>query len=367
MNSIQCLGCLKIMEVEVGKEKLKWFHHSSQTKCQGSFSFYPFMEDVQIKGSLMRNVLEVVSFEEHEFVDVDNGENSVAGGVIDEVPVVTNVDKIILGDFDDEIYEIQKKLALMGVIAFDKFTRKLRRSNISNAQLPIPEAADLMEILKFGVECRLSDEEGDRLMRLLNTYTIKHSAKVGALPATWKTIEDCIEECTQDVSFLKRYERPLDARFFGDRIIGKPDELLQPFVGFMLNLHVVVGKMFLEMDLADFEESFASDCSHVDSVGDHDRILSDFSTGDLAKKFAEAHKNYVYEVAEGEDDIKPVDVFINISFDETSVSKVGTASLTPTYFSIMNCNGKSYKYEVGGYIPYKLPHDLTTMKVRICS
>ena len=368
MVYINCLGCKKSLRVLEGKESRAWVNHCMQTKCslEKGFTFEELSDEEGQRKSWMRKELEKVAFNDanevlFENVEKDDGEIFAMEGV----PEVQNAHLTVLGEFSDEILDAQRTLASLGEVALDKFSQKMRNidSSSQTRKLPKPDVADMMQVLKFGVDTRLSAEQGDRLMKLLNSYTSKHSANVSALPSTWKTMEDCVEECTKDMSFVRKYERPLDVRLFGLYHPEKTSELLKPFVGFMLNLKVLVGKMFLEMDLRDFDETFFEECGHTDVNGDHDRVLSGFSTGDLAKRFAEANKNYDFNVAEGSEGEKPVDVFINVSFDETSVSKVGTTSLTPTYFSIMNCYGKSYKYEVGGYLPYKFPYDDTFLKV----
>ena len=41
MISIQCKGCLKIMEVEEGKEKLKWFNHRDELGLEDDLILNP--------------------------------------------------------------------------------------------------------------------------------------------------------------------------------------------------------------------------------------------------------------------------------------------------------------------------------------
>ena len=365
MLRIQCIDCKKIIGVMKGRESEKWFHHKKQTKCEKEFSIE--ITEVENQKDIMSKELEIFQFVDHQNEmniqdfgsdqgigdDIDDGEaNEVELLDGDETP-----GKIYLGDFSEEILDLQERLAGLGVNAAETFASKVRSSHC-----PDPDVSDLMEILKFGVDCHLSRDQGDKLMKLLSRYSTKHVLKVN-LPTSWRTMEDCIEKSTEGISFVKKYVRPLEEKFFGKYNPDKPESLLETINGFMLNLKVVVGKMFLEMDVCDFNSHYVQDTEHDDEFGRTDRLLSSFSTGDLAKKFHDASKNYVYEVEEGAEDVRPVDVFINISFDETSVSKVGSTSLTPTYFSIMNCSNSSYKYEVGGYIPYKLPHDDTFLKV----
>jgi hypothetical protein len=142
-----------------------------------------------------------------------------------------------------QILDMQKLLASLGEKAMKAIPQALRKSKGEN--LPRPDVYDMMEVLKFGVvECNLSHAQGDKLMRLLNHYTEKHEAKVRCLPERWKTMEECLESCTSDMSFVKKYVRPLDKKYFGKYEIGTTDVLLKPIVGFMMNLKIIVGKCF---------------------------------------------------------------------------------------------------------------------------
>jgi len=235
---------------------------------------------------------------------------------------------------DDSIFELQRKYV-------DVYSTKTNPHPFGQLRSPIPGKKarweDDVELLSFGIECGLSDEEGKKLLAMLHSIHDRHGIQI-PIKRDWKKLRSKYSSIVKSNYSLTTVKFPLPKQIFGERLKGG---YLRPAIGLQFDIKELLAEALLECN----PELFLKGCNPDTEYG----LMNGLIDAPLWRRICKDAKEY--GKMEGEDVIP---LILVVSSDEAISSN--STSQQPLDFAILNSIGEDFKKILVGYTPHTLPH-----------
>ena len=235
---------------------------------------------------------------------------------------------------DESIFELQKKYV-------DLYSTRKNPQPFGQLRSPIrgkrARWEDDVELLSFGIECGLSDEEGKKLLAMLHSIHDRHGIEL-PIKRDWKRLRTKYSSIVKSNYSLTTVKYPLPKPIFGERLKGG---YLRPAIGLQFNIKELLAEALLDCN----PELFLKGCNPDAEYGQMKGLID----APLWRRICKDAKEY--GKMEGED---VVPLILVISSDEAISSN--STSQQPLDFAILNSIGEDFKKILVGYTPHTLPH-----------
>ena len=235
---------------------------------------------------------------------------------------------------DESIFELQKKYV-------DLYSTRKNPQPFGQLRSPIrgkrARWEDDVELLSFGIECGLSDEEGKKLLAMLHSIHDRHGIEL-PIKRDWKRLRTKYSSIVKSNYSLTTVKYPLPKPIFGERLKGG---YLRPAIGLQFNIKELLAEALLDCN----PELFLKGCNPDAEYGQMKGLID----APLWRRICKDAKEY--GKMEGED---VVPLVLVISSDEAISSN--STSQQPLDFAILNSIGDDFKKILVGYTPHTLPH-----------
>ena len=235
---------------------------------------------------------------------------------------------------DDSIFDLQRKFAHL-------YSTKKNPHPFGQLRSPIPGKKarweDDVDLLSFGIECGLSDEQGKKLLDMLHSIHDRHEIQL-PIKRDWRKLRQKYSNIVKSNYSLTTVKIPLPKLIFGDRLKGG---YLRPAIGLKFNIKELLAEALLECNPA----LFLKGCNPSMEYG----LINGLIDAPLWQRICKDAKEY--GTIEGE---SVIPLILVVSSDEAISSN--STSQQPLDFAILNCLGMDFKKILVGYTPHTLPH-----------
>ena len=235
---------------------------------------------------------------------------------------------------DDSIFELQRKFAYL-------YSTKKNPYPFGQLRSPIPGKKarweDDVDILSFGIDCGLSDEQGKKLLDMLHSIHNRHDVQL-PIKKDWRKLRQKFSNIVKSNYSLTTVKIPLPKTIFGDRLKGG---YLRPAIGLKFNIKELLAEALLECNPC----MFLKGCNPSIEFGHINGLID----APLWQRICKDAKEY------GKIDGESVIPLILVVSSDEAISSNST-SQQPLDFAILNCIGMEFKKVLVGYTPHTLPH-----------